>query len=39
MNAQVGPYDLEIALDGFGTRALSGVVVTLGEATEVPVTL
>ena len=39
LNAQVGPYDLEIALSGFGTRALSGVVVTLGEATEVPVTL
>ena len=39
LNAQVGPYELEIALSGFGTRALSGVVVTLGEATEVPVTL
>ena len=39
LNAQVGPYDLEIALGGFGTRALSGVVVSLGEATEVPVTL
>ena len=39
LNAQVGPYDMEIALSGFGTQALSGVVVTLGEATEVPVTL
>ncbi len=39
LNAQVGPYDLEITLSGFGTQALSGVVVTLGEATEVPVTL
>ena len=39
LNAQVGPYDLEIALSGFGTRTLSGVVVSLGEATEVPVTL
>ena len=37
LNAQVGPHDLEIALSGFGTRALSGVVVTLGEATEVAV--
>ena len=39
LNVQVGPYDLEIALGGFGTQALSGVVVALGEATEVPVTL
>ena len=39
LNAQVGPYDLEIALSGFGTRALPGVVVSLGEATEVAVTL
>ena len=29
LNAQVGPYDLEIALSGFGTQALSGVVVSL----------
>ena len=39
LNLQVGPYDLEVAMSGFGTRTLSGVVVTLGEATEVPVTM
>ena len=39
LNVQVGPYDLEVAMSGFGTQSLSGVVVTLGEATEVPVTL
>ena len=39
LNVQVGPYDLDVALGGFGTRTLSGVVVTLGEATEVPVVL
>ena len=39
LNVQVGPYALEVAMSGFGTRSLSGVVVTLGAATEVPVTL
>ena len=39
LNVQVGPYDLEVAMSGFGTRSLSGVVVTLGEATEAPITL
>lgn len=39
LNVPVGPYDLEVALSGFGPRTLSGVVVTLGEATEAPVTL
>ena len=39
LNVQVGPYDIEVAMSGFGTQPLSGVVVTLGEATEVPVTL
>ena len=39
LNVQVGPYELEVAMGGFGTQSLSGVVVTLGEATEVPVTL
>ncbi|MCY4074515.1 MAG: carboxypeptidase-like regulatory domain-containing protein, partial [Acidobacteria bacterium] len=39
LNVQVGPYDLEIALGGFGTQSRTGVVVALGEATEVPVTL
>lgn len=39
LNVQVGPYDLEVAMSGFGTWSLSGVAVTLGEATEVPVTM
>ena len=39
LNAQVGPYEIEITLSGFSARALSGLVVTLGEATEVPVVL
>ena len=39
LNVPVGAYDLEVALTGFGTQALTGVVVTLGESTEVPVTL
>ena len=39
LNVQVGRYDLDVALSGFGTQSLSGVVVTLGAATEVPVTL
>ena len=39
LNVPVGPYDLEVAMSGFGTRTLSGVVVALGEATEAPVTL
>ena len=39
LNVQVGPYELEVALSGFGTQSLSGVVVTLGEATEIPITL
>ena len=39
LNVQVGPYDLEVAISGFGTRSLAGIVVTLGEATEVPMQL
>ena len=39
LNVQVGPYDLEVGLTSFQTRSLTGVVVTLGEATEVPITL
>ncbi len=39
LNVQVGPYDIEVAISGFGTRSLAGIVVTLGEATEVPITL
>ena len=39
LNVQVGPYDLEVAMSGFGTQSLPGAVVTLGEATEAPITL
>ena len=39
LNMQVGPYDLEVSMGGFATQSLSGVVVMLGEATEVPVTM
>ena len=39
LNVQVGPYDLEVAMSSFRTRSLPGVVVTLGEATEVPITM
>lgn len=38
LNVQVGPYDLEVAMSGFAPWSLSDVAVTLGEATEVPVT-
>ena len=39
LNVQVRPYDIEVGLSSFQTRSLTGVIVTLGEATEVPITL
>ena len=39
LNVQVGPYDLDVSLSGFRTQSLAGVIVTLGEATEVPITM
>ncbi len=39
LNVPVGPYTLEVGMNGFRPQTLSGVVVTLGETTEVPITM